>query len=128
MATQSSNPSERRIVGAIITGGHVYRAGEEDALARRLGPRSIHRLTAEGQITGDWLAQQAPEQPQQSGDETDGTDNDEPGALPSLRDMDAHLATITDLEALDALEQQDHRKGAAPMYAARRAELTTGGE
>lgn len=59
-------------------------------------------------------------------DDDDGVDSDEEEGLPSLPDMQAHLADITDADELKALQKQDKRKGAKPLYKARLAELEGG--
>lgn len=48
--------STRRIVGAVISGGKVYRAGDEAALAKRMQGRSFAQLLASGTIAGAWPA------------------------------------------------------------------------
>lgn len=51
------------------------------------------------------------------------TDSEEEEGLPNLADLPAQLQTLTTVAALDAQRRTDKRKGAKPMYAARRAEL-----
>lgn len=43
-----------RIAGAVLKGGRMYRAGEEDTLAGQLSQPELDRLKSKGVITGDW--------------------------------------------------------------------------
>jgi hypothetical protein len=59
-----------KIVGSILQSGRLYKAGEEDALAKVLPTADAARLVAAGQLSGDWSpapgepsAEPAPEQP-----------------------------------------------------------------
>lgn len=50
--TTSQHP--RAIVGAIISGGRIYRAGDEADFATRMAGRDCGALVARGQLRGDW--------------------------------------------------------------------------
>jgi len=56
-------PMKRRITGAIIQGGRIYKAGDEDALASVLSSENIQRLIDKGgELSGDWAVQPAKEE------------------------------------------------------------------
>lgn len=44
----------RKITGAILQGGRMYKAGDEEALAIALPKAQIVRLLAAKQLAGDW--------------------------------------------------------------------------
>lgn len=44
----------RAIVGSIIDGGRLFRAGDEDAFSAHMGTRSVSHLIESGTIEGDW--------------------------------------------------------------------------
>ena len=46
--------TERRIVGAIISGGQLYRAGDEDAFRAHMRGRDLSQLVARGELVGEW--------------------------------------------------------------------------
>ncbi len=48
--------SDRMIVGAIITGGKIFKAGDEVAFAKRMKGRDLTALVEKGQLSGDWTA------------------------------------------------------------------------
>lgn len=54
MATTDTN--DRKIVGSILKSGRLYKAGEEDALAKVLPAADRARLVEAGQLSGDWSA------------------------------------------------------------------------
>ena len=56
-----------------------------------------------------------------SSDETDENDEDE--QLPTLAELPDHLAGLKSIEDVQALQEQDERKGAVALYEARIAEL-----
>jgi hypothetical protein len=45
---------DRTIIGAILTRGRIYKAGDEDLLAPLLPKADIERLVEKGALTGDW--------------------------------------------------------------------------
>jgi hypothetical protein len=46
----------RTIVGSILQSGRIFKAGDEDALAKVLPAADSARLIAAGQLSGDWSA------------------------------------------------------------------------
>lgn len=117
------------IVGSVLKGGRIYKAGDEELLASALSQADKDRLVGSGQLTGDWSGNAATEEPANAAEpdedagEAEGEDTEEAEGLPTLADMPAHLASITDADELKALRRSDKRKGAKPMYKARLAEL-----
>lgn len=132
--TTQSNASERKIVGSVIQSGRIYKAGDEDALHAALPETDRHRLTASGQLTGDWSGDApAPKAEGSKGSEgaeseTDETDSEEEEGLPPLSGMADHLAGITTVDDVKALRKTDKRKGAKPLYEARIKEIEAGEE
>lgn len=125
MATQKNDTGagQRKIIGAIIQNGHIYKAGEEDALAGALSESDIHRLQSSGQLEGDWSVQASG-----ASSASDETDSDEEEGLPPLSGMADHLAGIESVDDVKAMRKTDKRKGAKPLYEARIAELEGSGE
>jgi hypothetical protein len=68
--------SNRKIVGAVLQGGHFYKAGDEDALATAMKGRSMEHLVEKGVITGDWGVKKATAAPS-STDSTDTSQSEE---------------------------------------------------
>lgn len=53
---------KRRIDGAIIQGGRMYRAGDEDAFAKVVTDEGRKRLAGSGALSGDWAGSAASEE------------------------------------------------------------------
>jgi hypothetical protein len=82
--------------------GRKYRPGEEDELAAVLPKRDVEVFAKAGVLEGDWSGA---------------------GELPPVRDLADHLADISTIEEVKSLQARDTRKGAAPIYEARIAEI-----
>ena len=120
MATQDEkDTTTRRIVGSIIKGGRIYKAGDEDVLFGALSEADRNRLATSGQLTGDWSGAE----PSKPASEDDETDEDEVEGLPPLSGMAEHLAGIETADEVKALRKTDKRKGAKQHYASRLAEI-----
>lgn len=126
---EGSASSDRRIVGSVLQSGRIYRAGDEDALHAALPEADRDRLSAAGQLTGDWsgAAGSSAAQASTEGESDTETDSEEEEGLPPLSGMADHLAGITSVDDVKALRKTDKRKGAKPLYAARIAEIEAEG-
>lgn len=105
----------KKILGAVSIGTRTYVAGQEDELHKAMQAEKVDAaaLAETGAISGSWGAKASDE------DE----DSDEGKELPTVDELDAHLAGMDSLDEVKAMKRRDKRVTAKDKYDARIAEL-----
>jgi len=109
------------IVRGVYLGNKTYAPGQESELAEVASAAMLERLSARGAISGEWSSKKSESRSGGSGESTGGTS--EPAPLPTIANLEAHLAGLTDAKAVRELQKRDERVTAAPLYEARLAAL-----
>lgn len=100
-----ANKSDRAIATKVVVGDTIYEPGDEDALARATPQWNLDQMVTKGFLSGDWskAAQES--------------------TLPKIGELADHLSTLSTVAEVEALQERDGRKTAAPIYEARIAQL-----